>query len=207
MLLVGACSPKPGSTVESARQRWDRFWTRKHSVPEDLVNTKPNPFLKEVVRGRHPGATLDVGMGSGRNSIFLAQEGWDVTGVDISGVAVESSLQRASELGLKLNAIRQDAQKFDFGIDRWDLVVLMYVGVPQPEVIRRIYESLRPGGLVILEHYHRDYPGSEHVQGLEPSELLRLFSEFKILLCEKVVIKPDWDAEEGPMVRLLAEKP
>ena len=192
--------------VEPENWRWDRFWLRKHSIPGDPVNTKPNPFLEVIVKDRRPGTVLDVGMGSGRNAIFLAQQGWDVSGLDISRMAIKSAQERAKESGLRLNAIHQEMRRFDFGANLWDLILFMYLPVPEPEVIRRIHTSLKPGGLLVLEHYHRDCEDSEHVKGLELGALLGLLSEFNILRCERVVVRPDWDEKDAPMVRLVAEK-
>jgi len=61
------------------------------------------------------GRALDVGMGDGRNAIFLAQRGWDVTGIDLSEVGVAKAKNRAVELGVNLNALVQDIDDFDFG--------------------------------------------------------------------------------------------
>jgi ubiquinone/menaquinone biosynthesis C-methylase UbiE len=67
---------------------------------EPQFNHKPNAFLVECVRNRRPGKALDVGMGSGRNSLYLASHGWDVTGFDIADVAVAQARHRAKKLGV-----------------------------------------------------------------------------------------------------------
>ena len=58
--------------------RWNRILTS----PKPAFNVKPNAFLVEMVRGVTPGQALDVGMGQGRNAIYLAQQGWALTGFD-----------------------------------------------------------------------------------------------------------------------------
>jgi 2-polyprenyl-3-methyl-5-hydroxy-6-metoxy-1,4-benzoquinol methylase len=62
-----------------------------------------------------PGRALEMGMGDGRNIIFLAQRGWDVTGSDLAEVSVAKAKKRAGDVGVKINALVQDADKFDFG--------------------------------------------------------------------------------------------
>ena len=61
-------------------ERWDSIY----SDPVSIFNTAPNAFMAEVVKGLKPGRALDIGMGQGRNSVFLARLGWDVSGFDIS---------------------------------------------------------------------------------------------------------------------------
>lgn len=65
-------------------ERWNRILT----APTPLFNTKPNEFLVQMATNRQPGTALDVGMGQGRNAIWLAQQGWDVTGLDPAEQAV-----------------------------------------------------------------------------------------------------------------------
>ncbi|MDQ2843371.1 MAG: class I SAM-dependent methyltransferase [Acidobacteriota bacterium] len=89
-------------------------------------NPEPNSFLMECIKDRRPGRALDVGMGNGRNSIALAQAGWDVTGFDIASAGVEQARKKASERGLKLKALVKSEQQFDFGVNQWDLIVLTY---------------------------------------------------------------------------------
>jgi 2-polyprenyl-3-methyl-5-hydroxy-6-metoxy-1,4-benzoquinol methylase len=77
-----------------------------------------------MARPLKPGTALDVGMGQGRNSIWLAQHGWEVTGFDLSDVGVKLARERAEKLGVKLNAVVQSAEEFDFGKNRWDMIVV-----------------------------------------------------------------------------------
>src|SRR5207237_7520021 len=66
----------------------DDFWNRFFTEGKAVYNTAPNSFLTEVVEGRKPGAALDVGMGEGRNAIFLAKLGWQSYGFDPAADAV-----------------------------------------------------------------------------------------------------------------------
>jgi SAM-dependent methyltransferase len=117
--------------------------------------TTPNAFLVETVRTLKPGKALDVGMGEGRNAVFLAQQGWDVTGVDISGVAVAQAKERARKLGVKIDARVEDIDQFDFGTSQWDLVCLMYfiIGEQQRSMYQLIATALKLGGHVIAEGF------------------------------------------------------
>ena len=130
--------------------RWNRILTS----PNPGFNVKPNAFLVEMVRGVTPGQALDVGMGQGRNAIYLAQQGWTVTGFDPADKAVAAARQAARSSGVTLttHVLRDD--EFDFGRDKWDLIVLSYVGIRG--LIPKLYDSLKPGGRVVTEAFHRD---------------------------------------------------
>ena len=115
---------------------------------------KPNAFLVRTIRNLRPGTAVDVGMGQGRNAIYLAQQGWTVTGFDPAEQAVAAAQAQANKLGVKLTALAVGDERFDFGKDQWDLVVLSYVGLRH--LVPRIHESLKPGGIVMVEAFHRD---------------------------------------------------
>jgi len=72
---------------QGARAEVDR-WNRILTAEKPRFNTAPNQFLVDMAKGRKPGTALDVGMGQGRNGIWLAQQGWDVTGFDPAEKAV-----------------------------------------------------------------------------------------------------------------------
>src|SRR5947209_1456172 len=105
-------------------ERWNRILTAENPH----FNTKPNEFLVEMMKGRRPGTALDVGMGQGRNAIWLAQQGWDVTGFDPADKAVALANQTAAKLGVHLQTEVKDSESFDFGENRWDLILICYAG-------------------------------------------------------------------------------
>ena len=71
----------------------------------EVFSREPNAFLAGMVSTRPPGTALDVGMGQGRNTIFLAQQGWQVAGFDISDEGVKQARAEAARLHLRLNAV------------------------------------------------------------------------------------------------------
>ena len=88
----------------SRNQLEDDFWNRFFTEGKANYNTAPNAFLMEVVEGRKAGAALDYGMGEGRNALYLAKLGWQVSGFDPATQAVALAQKRAKELDLKLGA-------------------------------------------------------------------------------------------------------
>ena len=168
----------------------------------------PNPFLTTVIDGMPPGKALDIAMGQGRNAVMLASRGWDVSGFDISDVAIGQAKALASKVGVKLNAVVADGDQFDYGIDRYDLVVAMYVHYLVTDRAPDVVASLRRGGLVVVEGFHRDALAGV---GHETNELLRVFGgSLTVLRYEDAMGQPDptWKqpGKNLRFIRLVARK-
>ncbi len=195
--------------VEEEGQRLEvERWNRILTAASPTFNTKANGFLVEMTQALSPGEALDVGMGQGRNAIYLAQRGWDVTGFDPAERAVAAAEAEAKRLGLKLTTRVQRDDQFDFGKARWDLVVLTYVGFR--ELVPTIYDALKPGGLVVVEAFHRDATKTAPIgQGVvfDTNELLQTFNGFRILRYEDTEDLADFPVRKTRVVRLLAQKP
>ena len=174
----------------------------------NIFSQKPNAFLVEVTRTRKPGKALDVGMGQGRNSIYLARRGWNVTGFDASDEGVRVARAEAGRLGIKLDARVTTFDQFDFGENAWDLIVLMYV--PAREIAPKVARALKPGGAIVIEDRHRETRRVWPEGGLfGNNELPTLFPDLRVLRYEDFWGVPDWQAEriEERIVHLIAEKP
>lgn len=205
---AGWSQEDPG--LREDREAWNRIFRRTKEIG---IRWEANDFLAEVIAGRHPGTALDVGMGQGRNALFLAENGWEVTGFDLSDEAVAQAQAAAEEAGLELRTVQGDVNTFDYGKERWDLVVAMYMhGLILPRA-DEIVDSLAPGGLLVIEGFHRDL-NRESVQGgyfgYATNELPRAFDGLRILDYEDRSDDADWgrsERGEKPVVRLLARKP
>jgi SAM-dependent methyltransferase len=150
-------------------------------------------------------------MGEGRNALYLAGQGWEVTGFDISDVGVRMARDEAKKKGLKLEAVVDDVDRFDYGTDRWDLVIGMYMHGLITRNAGKIVASLKPGGLLVIEGFHRDI-STKTVEGgslgYETNELLKGFERLRVLYYEDTVAPADWSRGQprSPVVRLLARK-
>src|SRR5437773_536242 len=146
------------STIASLRTMGDRAeierWNRILTAPKPMFNTAPNTFLVEMIKGVKPGRSLDVGMGQGRNTIYLAQQGWESVGFDPADRAIAAAQEQAGKLGVKITTHVARAEDFDWGDAKWDLIVLSYVGVR--EYAEKVSRALRPGGMMVLEGFDRD---------------------------------------------------
>ncbi len=166
-------------------------------------NTKPNRLLVDAVKGRRPGKALDVAMGQGRNSVYLASQGWDVTGFDVSVAGLKAARQAAQARSLKITAVHSSDQDSDFGRERWDLIALIYA--IEKRSVHRVPAALKPGGIVIVEAGHKSASGAPFEY--DTGELLRIFEGFRILRNDEFTELPDWGKEPIRLVRFIAQKP
>jgi SAM-dependent methyltransferase len=172
------------------------YWDRFYLDPASKVNRGPNAFLVQMMRGRTPGIALDYAMGEGRNSIYLAQLGWEVWGFDPAGAAVRLANQRAAALGLTLHTAAVADNQFTFGKDRFDLILFSWAMPLIP--VERVLASLKPGGIVVMEAA-ADY--------VERNGMLKMFDALEIRRYEIVHEKADfYDRQEVDIVRLVAVK-
>ena len=134
---------------------WIFAQPRTGDPAEDRMSTTPTAFLVDAVKAMKPGAALDLGTGMGRNAVYLARQGWDVTGMDISQVALDAARASAAKAGVSIRTEKAAYDTFDFGINKWDLIVMVFAWAPveDPAFVAKLRGSLRPGGLVLFEHF------------------------------------------------------
>jgi 2-polyprenyl-3-methyl-5-hydroxy-6-metoxy-1,4-benzoquinol methylase len=177
----------------------------------DGFSTDPSALVVESISGLKPGAALDVGMGQGRNAVYLAQQGWAVTGFDISAKAVAATVANAGKAGVRVDALQAGYDDFDFGSNRWDLIVMTFAWAPvtDPAFVARLRASLRPGGRVVLEHFvdTGGHPAAGIIKALKPNELRRCFAGFQIASYEETTDVGDWGGPDSSLVRMVAVAP
>jgi SAM-dependent methyltransferase len=189
--------------IDKDGERWEiERWNRTLTSNSPRINWKPNGFLVEMVKDRKPGRALDVGMGQGRNALWLAQQGWDTTGYDPAERAVALARENAAKAGVKLNTVIATDSQFDMGLAKWDLIVLSYVEIR--ENANKVIRALAPGGLVVAEYFHSDNGGAPG--GFADNELLRLFEGLRVIRYEDTEAVADFGMQKTRVVRLCAEK-
>lgn len=211
LLTLGA---RPESLLpidgQSATQAVDpderNFWNKKFSGPNSEFNHQPSRLLVEAIRERKPGVALDLGMGEGRNAIYLAQQGWQVTGVDLSDVGISQAKKHAARVGVNVSAVLDGLDHYDFGRNRWDLIILFYMHAwyheAKPRSTERLIDALKPGGLLVIE----GFAGDEKFM-FQPNELLHDFGNLRVLRYEDMLGEADWaPGEKSHIIRLVAEK-
>lgn len=129
-------------------------WNRRYATSELIWTAEPNRFLVEEVEGLLPGRALDVAAGEGRNAVWLALQGWQVTAVDFSEVGLDKARQLAARAGVTVQLVCADA--IDPIGGTFDLVVILYLHL-RPEERRRGYRNAaaavaRGGTLLVVGH-------------------------------------------------------
>ena len=194
--------------AEAERSR--KLWNGVFEGGTHYFNKDANRFLQRVTANLEPGLALDVGMGQGRNSLFLAEQGWEVTGIDVSNEAVAMANRKATEKGVRLQTVLESVDTYDYGTDKWDLVIGLYMHGHITRNAEKIIASLKPGGLLLIEGFHWDYGPSfsdGRLFGYKTNELTEVFEHLRILYYEDITDKADWSSpEDHPIVRLLARK-
>jgi hypothetical protein len=131
---------------------------------------EPNKLLVETIRGVAPGKALDLAMGQGRNALYLASQGWQTTGVDISDVGLRLAREQSTRKKLALETIAADVDSWDLGVERWDLVTMIYAG--NPAWFAKVRAGLRAGGLVVVEYFAK---ATDSPDGYEPGQVAKAF--------------------------------
>ena len=173
------------------------YWNRFYTDAQSNFNKSPNAFVVQVAKGLKPGAALDYGMGEGRNALYLAGLGWTVWGFDPAGAAVAIAEKRAKDLGLILHAAAVRDSQFEFGSERFDLILFSWTMPLIP--VQKVIGALKPGGIVVME-CAADFVGQ--------NQMLKMFDALRIVRYEIVQAKADfYDRRETEVLRLLAKKP
>jgi SAM-dependent methyltransferase len=128
-------------------------WDARYSQEGLLWSAKPNRFLVAEVSGLPPRRGLDLACGEGQNSIWLAELGWRMLGVDYSAVAVEKARGRAERDGVDVDFVCDDLVTYEPEARAFDLVLVLYLHIAAEErrhVLERGAAALAPGGTFVL---------------------------------------------------------
>lgn len=187
--------------IEAERSMWNEAYRKAIGFKQTA-----NQHLIDSVKGRKPGTALDIAMGQGRNAVFLATKGWKVTGVDISDEGIRVAKDSAAKARVKLTTVQADNESYDLGREKWDLVTLIYAG-NSPVMIEKIKASVKKGGLLVVEFFHKEATAGTGIGGFSDGELATQLSGWKIIKDEVVEDIADWGLRKAKLVRFTAQKP
>jgi SAM-dependent methyltransferase len=134
-------------------------WNARHGEAGLLFGGEPNRFLVAEASGLPPGRALDLACGSGRNAVWLAQQGWSVLGADFSRVALEQARGLAAERGVDAEWVEADLREWEPPPRVFDLVVVLYLHLPAGElrpIMRRAAAAVAAGGTLLVVGHHSD---------------------------------------------------
>lgn len=197
-LVSGLCFI-PAWADPQDRERWDQ----KYAKEEYLYGKEPIPFLKAHTALLPKGKALDLAMGQGRNGVYLATQGFDVTGLDISEKGLSMARKLAAEHHVAIQTRAVDLETAPLEKNAYDVVLDVYY--LQRNLIPRIKEAVKSGGMVVMETYTLDHlkyqPTFRREWLLDGNELLELFKDFKILRYQAI------DDGKAAYASILAQKP
>jgi 2-polyprenyl-3-methyl-5-hydroxy-6-metoxy-1,4-benzoquinol methylase len=141
-------------------------WDARYAEAEPLSTVAPNRFLVEVAEGLAPGRALDLAAGAGRNAVWLARRGWQVTAVDFAAEGLRRAEALAAHHGVTIATVHADLLDHRPPEAEFDLVLLAYLQVPEDEmatIVERAAAAVAPGGtLLVVAH---DRSNLEHGHG------------------------------------------
>ena len=166
-------------------------WDERYSQGGQLWSGRPNGALVAEVTGLAPGRALDVGCGEGADAVWLARGGWQVTGLEVSGVALQRASGHAQDAGVPIQWLHAGLVEADLPAGSFDLVSAQYPALlrtPDAAAERALLNAVAPGGILLLVHHAGmdSRPVSE--SGFDPADYVWP-SMVTALLGE------DWDVE------------
>jgi SAM-dependent methyltransferase len=153
---------EPLSEADVAAMYTQQFWDERYAGSSRVWSGKPNQRLVEMVTGMEPGSAIDVGCGEGADVVWLAEQGWSTTGVDVSQVAIDRAAAHAEEAGVGARTAfdRVDVIGGHPLPGAYQLVTSAYLHPPLT-AFASTYSTLRdavlPGGtLLVIGHHPAD---------------------------------------------------
>ncbi|MFE1273233.1 class I SAM-dependent methyltransferase [Streptomyces sp. NPDC058757] len=149
-------------------------WDSRYSERRQLWSGQPNGALVAEVADLPPGRVLDVGCGEGADAIWLARSGWDVTALEVSGVALARAAAHARDAGVEVRWVHAGLAEAALPPASFDLVSAQYPALlrtPGSTAERALLDAVAPGGTLLLVHHagmderHPDQEG-----GFDPAD-------------------------------------
>ena len=169
-------------------------WDKRFSTPDYVFGEEPNDFLVSQASRLGHGHTLALADGEGRNSVWLAQQGFTVDAFDFSAPAVAKSQALAAKRHVHVNYNCSDWQSFDWKDAYYDLIVGIFFQFAAPteraELFEKIKSTLKPGGLLLIQGYGKNQlsyntggPGKlDHLY--DNALMLDAFTGYDVLVCD-----------------------
>ena len=132
------------------------MWDKKYDTDEYIYGKSPNDFLRDNFKEIPKGKVLLLADGEGRNSVFLAKQGYSVTAVDLSQIGLKKAQKLAQDNNVSIETICADLEHFDLGKGRWDGIVAIFCHLPEAirkSLYERIQDAIKPSGTLLIENY------------------------------------------------------
>ena len=135
-------------------------WNERFSAESYLFGERPNTYLAEKTPLLCKGRALCLADGEGRNSVWLASQGFEVDAFDFSEVALVKAQKLATKHAVKIQFICSDWESFDWKPNYYDTIAGIFFQFADPDARRKLFEklhiSLKPGGTLIIQGYGKE---------------------------------------------------
>jgi hypothetical protein len=166
-----------GESADEERSFWDSFYKQK----DNAFGKEAVGFLKENLSKIPRGKAFVPAMGEGRNALFLAKNGFDVIGNDISDIAVDKAKVMAKKMNLKLKASVVDLKEYKFPENQYDFIFISLFF--DKSLLPSLKKSLKKGGYIMLyeEVYNGDPKKAPSLFWVKSNELQELLKDFQMI--------------------------
>ena len=135
-------------------------WNERFSMESYLFGEKPNNYLAEKTPHLRKGKALSIADGEGRNSVWLASQGFEVDAFDFSPVAIEKAKKLATKQQVNVNFQCSDWQSFDWKANHYDTIAGIFFQFADPEARTELFQklnfALKSGGTLIIQGYGKE---------------------------------------------------
>lgn len=165
------------------------FWDQKFNKNNYIYGKAPAKFLAKSYEYIPTGSkVLDIGMGEGRNAVYLASKGYKVVGIDISNIAIKKARMLADEFGVRIETVHKSVSEYSVPANSMDAIICFYF--VDRAIVKNLMTWLKPGGVLIFEGHtlkEKEINGMDEKDSylLKEDELLTMFPGFKILKYEQ----------------------
>ncbi|MBT8119413.1 MAG: class I SAM-dependent methyltransferase [Gammaproteobacteria bacterium] len=132
------------------------MWNQRYSSESYAYGKRANDFLVSMIDRLPTGKILCLAEGEGRNAVWLAEQGNDVTAVDASVVGLQKANSLANARGVEITTVHADLADYDIGKQQWDAIISIFCHLPaglRQDVHHRCIAGLRDDGMILLEAY------------------------------------------------------
>lgn len=191
-----------GESADDDKSAWDTFYKNKNNP----FGKEPITFLKQHLKNIPKGRALVPAMGEGRNAIYLAKNGFQVEGVDISEVAVQKALADAKLLHVNIKASAEDLNDYHFQDNYYDLIVICQFY--SAALVPQFKKSVKKGGYIMFYNKLDVQDAATAGRTTTPDEFTVKSGELKEILKDFQVKEYREFKDQGTRIAaILAKKP
>jgi len=133
------------------------FWNERFAIPDYVYGQAPNQFLATELKKLTPGKILFPAEGEGRNAVYAAQNGWQVTAYDFSEKAREKAIALASAAQVNVNYLIASHEEAHFADHTFDVIALIYAHTPfRAALHNKVMQWVKPGGILLVEGFSKE---------------------------------------------------